>query len=114
MTARSIEAGAVLAQEGDPITEFLVILEGEIHFRRDKDPSAGVLVGFAGQAVGVLPFSRLKTSIGRVWAVQFTRIADMDASRRNVLVNRALYLLKRLGWLLAYIIHRAALCTSAS
>src|SRR5260370_16107771 len=96
MTARSIEAGAVLAQEGDPITEFLVILEGEIHFRRDKDPSAGVLVGYAGQAVGVLPFSRLKTSIGRVWAVQFTRIAAMDASRLNELVHRAPTLAQRL------------------
>jgi signal transduction histidine kinase len=96
MTVRSLEAGAVLVQEGYPITEFQVILEGEIHFRRDGDPSAGVLVGHAGQAIGVLPFSRLKTSIGRVWAVQFTRIAAMDASHLTELVHRAPTLAQRL------------------
>jgi signal transduction histidine kinase len=96
MTLRCFEAGAVLAHEGDPITEFQVILEGEIHFRRDGDPSAGVLVGSAGQAIGVLPFSRLKTSIGRVSAVQFTRIAAMHASHLNELVHRAPTLAQRL------------------
>jgi signal transduction histidine kinase len=96
MTARSIEAGAVIAQEGDPITEFQVILEGEIHYRRDEDPSAGVFVGSAGQAFGVLPFSRLKTSMGRIWAVRFTRVAAMDASRLSELVQRAPTLAQRL------------------
>ena len=96
MTVRSIEPGDVLAREGEPITEFQVILEGEIQFRRDADPSASVIVASAGQAIGVLPFSRLKTSIGRVWAVRFSRIAAMDASHLHELVSRAPTLAQRL------------------
>ena len=95
MTVRSIEAGDVITREGEPITEFQVILEGEIHFRRDADPSAA-MVASAGQPIGVLPFSRLKTSIGRVWAVRFTRLAAMDASHLRELVYRAPILAQRL------------------
>jgi signal transduction histidine kinase len=95
MTVRSIEAGDVLTREGEPITEFQVILEGEIHFRRDADPSA-TMVASAGQPIGVLPFSRLKTAIGRVWAVRFTRLAAMDASHLRELVYRAPILAQRL------------------
>jgi signal transduction histidine kinase len=95
MTVRSIEAGDVITREGEPITEFQVILEGEIHFQRDADPSA-TMVASAGQPIGVLPFSRLKTSIGRVWAVRFTRLAAMDASHLRELVYRAPILAQRL------------------
>ena len=95
MTVRSIEAGDVITREDEPITEFQVILEGEIHFQRDADPSA-TMVASAGQPIGVLPFSRLKTSIGRVWAVRFTRLAAMDASHLRELVYRAPILAQRL------------------
>ncbi len=96
MRVRTIEAGGVLLREGDSVTEFGVILEGEIHFRRESDPSAGVMVASAGQPVGVLPFSRLKTSFGRAWAVRFTRIANMDASHLREVVYRAPILAQRL------------------
>jgi signal transduction histidine kinase len=96
MRVRTIEAGGVLLREGDSVTEFGVILEGEIHFRRESDPSAGVMVASAGQPVGVLPFSRLKTSFGRAWAVRFTRIAHMDASHLREVVYRAPILAQRL------------------
>jgi signal transduction histidine kinase len=96
MTVRGIEAGGVLLREGEPVTEFGVILEGEIHFRRESDPSAAVLVASAGQAIGVLPFSRLKTSLGRAWAVRFTRVATMDASHLREVVYRAPILAQRL------------------
>jgi signal transduction histidine kinase len=96
MKVRSMEAGDVLLREGEPVTEFGVILEGEVHFRRESDPSAAVLVGSAGQAIGVLPFSRLKTSLGRAWAVRFTRVAAMDASHLRELVYRAPNLAQRL------------------
>jgi signal transduction histidine kinase len=89
MTVRSFEAGDVLLREGEPVTEFGVILEGEIHFRRDSDPFAAVLVGSAGQPIGVLPFSRMKTSLGRAWAVRFTRVAAMDSAHLRELVYRA-------------------------
>lgn len=96
MTVRRIEAGGVLLREGEPVTEFGVILEGEIHFRRESDPSAAVLVASVGQPIGVLPFSRLKTSLGRAWAVRLTRIAAMDASHLREVVYRAPLLAQRL------------------
>ena len=96
MKVRSIEAGDLLLREGEPVTEFGVILEGEIHFRRESDPSAGVLVAEAGDPIGVLPFSRLKTSRGRAWAVRFTRVAAMDASLLREVVYRAPLLAQRL------------------
>jgi signal transduction histidine kinase len=96
MTVRSLEAGDVILREGQPVTEFGVILEGEIHFRRESDPSAAVLVADAGDPIGVLPFSRLKTSRGRAWAVRFTRVAVMDASHLREVVYRAPLLAQRL------------------
>jgi signal transduction histidine kinase len=96
MTIRSIEAGGVLLREGDPVTEFGVILEGEIQFRRESDPFASVLVATAGDPIGMLPFSRLKNSFGRAWAVRFTRIAAMDASHLREVVYRAPLVAQRL------------------
>jgi signal transduction histidine kinase len=96
MTLRSVEAGDVLTREGEPITELQVILEGEIHFTRESDPSAGVMIAAEGQPIGVLPFSRLKTSMGRVQAVRPTRLAAMDASHLRELVYRAPTLAQRL------------------
>jgi signal transduction histidine kinase len=96
MTLRRYNAGDIVLREGAPVTEFQVILEGEIHYQRESDPSAGVLVVTAGHPIGVLPFSRIKTSIGRVLAVQFTRLATMDAVHLRELVYRAPILAQRL------------------
>lgn len=96
MTVRTFEAGEVIFREGDPVTEFIVILEGEIHFQKDSDPFANVIVNSPGQATGVLPFSRVKTAAGRGWAVRFTRVAAMAASHLRELVYRAPILAQRL------------------
>jgi signal transduction histidine kinase len=96
MNIHTLKAGEILLREGEPVTEFGVILEGEIHFRRDSDPSAGVLVAETGDPIGVLPFSRLKTSRGRAWSVRFTRVAAMDASHLGEVVYRAPLLAQRL------------------
>jgi len=94
MEVRRYEAGDVIAREGDPAREFVVILQGELHFR----PSAydEIIVTTAGQATGVLPFSRIKTWVGRGWAAQATRIGAMDASHLPELVYRAPLLAQRL------------------
>ena len=94
MEVRCYEAGDVIAREGDPAREFVVILQGELHFR----PSAHdeIIVTTAGQATGVLPFSRIKTWVGRGWAAQATRIGAMDASHLPELVYRAPLLAQRL------------------
>ncbi|MCI0627859.1 MAG: ATP-binding protein [Acidobacteria bacterium] len=96
MGVRRFEAADVFVREGDPVTEFQVILEGEIHFRRDGDPSANVFVVVSGQAIGVLPFSRMKTWGARGWAVQATKIGAMDVSHLRELVYRAPTLAQRL------------------
>jgi len=96
MEVRRLEAGEVFVREGDPATEFHVILEGEIHFRRDGDRSANVFVVASGQAIGVLPFSRMKAWSARGWAVQATRIGAMNASHLRELVYRAPALAQRL------------------
>ena len=94
MEVRRYEAGDIIAREGDPAREFVVILQGELHFR----PSAydEIIVTTAGQATGVLPFSRIKTWVGRGWAAQATRIGAMDASHLPELVYRAPLLAQRL------------------
>jgi signal transduction histidine kinase len=96
MEVRRFEAGDVFVREGDPATQFQVILEGEIHFRRDGDRSANVFIVPAGQAIGVLPFSRMKTWGARGWAVQATKIGAMDVSHLRELVYRAPTLAQRL------------------
>lgn len=96
MAVRRFEVGDVFVREGDAATQFQVILEGEIQFRRDGDPSANVFIFAAGEAIGVLPFSRMKTWSVRGWAVQATKIGTMDVSHLRELVYRAPTLAQRL------------------
>lgn len=93
---RCFESGEVIMREGMPATEFVVILEGEIHIRRVGDPYAPVFVRVAGQATGVLPFSRIKIIRGRGTAVGRTRLAVMPASALRELVYRAPNLAQKL------------------
>jgi signal transduction histidine kinase len=94
LKVRRYENGEVMVREGDPARDFIIVLEGEMHFR----PSGfdEIIVATAGRATGVLPFSRMKTTSGRGWAVQATRIGTMDASLHRELVYRAPLLAQRL------------------
>jgi len=94
MEARQFDSGDVAVIEGDPATEFVVILAGELHFRRSGRDE--VVIGSAGEVTGILPFSRMKTWGGRGWAAQATRVAVMDASHLRELVYRAPLLAQRL------------------
>lgn len=96
LQVRCYESGDIIVKEGSPATEFIVILEGEFHFRRPNDPYSPVFVRSAGQATGVLPFSRLKVIRGRVTAVGSTRIAVMPATELRELVYRAPCLAQKL------------------
>jgi signal transduction histidine kinase len=86
---RCYESGDLIIKEGTPASEFIVVLEGEFHFRRPNDPYFPVIVKQAGQATGVLPFSRMKVVRGRGTAVGNTRIAVMPATDLRELVYRA-------------------------
>ena len=93
---RHYEAGDVIVREGSPATHFMVVIEGEFHFRRMSDPYYPVFVTSAGQPTGLLPFSRMKTIPGRGTAVRQTRIAVMPAEHLRELVYRAPNLAQKL------------------
>jgi len=95
-TVYCFESGEIIIREGSPAKDFIVILEGELHFRRPSDPYAAVFVRTAGQPTGVLPFSRIKVVGGRGTAVGRTRIALMPATELRELVYRAPNLAQKL------------------
>lgn len=92
----SYESGETIVQEGSPAKDFIVVLAGELHYRRSNDPYAPVFVRTVGQPTGVLPFSRMKIVGGRGSAVGPTRIAVMPASELRELVYRAPNLAQKL------------------
>jgi signal transduction histidine kinase len=93
---RCYESGEVIIREGSPAKDFIVVLEGEFHFRQPGDPYAPVFVRCAGHATGVLPFSRMKVVRGRGTAVGKTRVAVMPATELRELVYRAPNLAQKL------------------
>lgn len=93
---RSFEPGEIIVREGSPATHFMVVLEGEFQYRRPSDPYSPVYVTGAGQATGVLPFSRIKVIAGRATAVGRTRVAAMPATDLRELVYRAPNLAQKL------------------
>jgi signal transduction histidine kinase len=93
---RSFEPGETIVSEGSPATHFMVVLEGEFHFRRASEPYSPTLVTRTGQATGLLPFSRMKVINGRGIAVGRTRIAVMPAANLRELVYRAPSLAQKL------------------
>jgi signal transduction histidine kinase len=90
------ESGEIIVKEGSPAKDFMVVLEGEMHYRRSSDPYAAVYVRTAGQPTGVLPFSRIKVIGGRGTAVGRTCIAVMPATELRELVYRAPNLAQKL------------------
>jgi len=93
---RCYEAGEEFVKPGDPATEFIVVLEGELHFLRDSDLYGGAFIRLPGQPTGVLPFSRMTTIRGRGLAVKASRAAVMHASHLRELVYKAPCLAQKL------------------
>jgi signal transduction histidine kinase len=94
MEVRTYDAGTVVMHAGEPANEFIIMLEGEVHFRRQGVDQ--VIVLQAGQPTGVLPFSRMRTWPAPGWAAQPLRIAAMDIMHIRELVYRAPVLAQRL------------------
>ena len=93
---RCLETGARFVKSGAPADEFMVVLEGELHFVRDGDPIGNLFIVYPGQPSGVLPFSRMRTFRGNGWAVQPSRVIVMHASHLRELVFRAPALAEKL------------------
>jgi len=90
------EAGEIVVNEGDPATWLAFIMEGEFQYSRPSNPSIGVFTVGAGEAAGVLPFSRMKTFPGRGCASKPTRIARLDVKYLRELACRAPNLTEKL------------------
>ncbi len=95
-TVTCYEQGECVVQMGAPATDFVVALEGELHFRRENDPYGQTYIAKAGEPSGVLPFSRMKTYRGRGIAAKPSRIAMMNVSHLRELVYRAPNLAQKL------------------
>jgi signal transduction histidine kinase len=94
--------GTQIFREGEPATKMSILLQGEVHFRRQQG-GAGLFIGRAGQITGLLPFSRMKTFGGYgfaasdVWGLQLDRdrfpemlaaIPSMAQRSVSILVDR--------------------------
>jgi signal transduction histidine kinase len=93
---RCLAAGEQFIKTGEPATEFMVVLEGEVHFARDGDAYGNDFIRTAGQPTGVLPFSRMKMFRGRGWAVPPSRVIVMQSSHLSELVYQAPMLTQKL------------------
>jgi signal transduction histidine kinase len=80
---QDLAPGEISTVEGSPADRMIMVVEGEIHARREKGPADGQLrIIRAGDVSGMLPFSRL---------VHFPLTARAAAPTRLVLVQAALF-----------------------
>lgn len=89
MRVLTLDGGEVFVEAGQPVTDFVFVLEGEMHYERENDPFGHRFIRVSGQSAGLLPFSRMKVARGRGRAVGKTRLALMDGVHLRELVWRA-------------------------
>jgi signal transduction histidine kinase len=70
------EEGTLLAREGEEVMNMSFILEGELRYQ-SSEPGWPVFIARAGQATGVLPFSRLRRYNGDAYATTRLRAAQL-------------------------------------
>jgi signal transduction histidine kinase len=89
--------GTLLISAGEPAEWLVVILEGELHGRRNDDSqSPSLFIGRTGQVTGLLPFSRMTTFPSTVHAVGSTRIARLHKDLFRQMMERIPELKQRL------------------
>ena len=93
---RCFEAGEVFVKPGQPAKDFMVVLEGEMHYQQKGDLYGGAFTLLPGEAGGVLPFSRLTVSSGTGVAAKWSRVLLMDRSNLRELVYQAPCLAEKL------------------
>ena len=65
-----VARGGLLFREEDPVVYMTIILQGEIHLRRERAGQNALYIGRSGQITGLLPFSRMKKYAGNGYAAQ--------------------------------------------
>jgi signal transduction histidine kinase len=78
---RRLQPGEAVIVEGSPADRMMVLLEGELHGRRERGPSDGfITVLRAGEVSGMLPFSRMTTFGLTVRAVVASRLLSLPTA----------------------------------
>ncbi len=98
---KRLEAGEIVAREGDPLDNLTVMLEGEMRIQRGSGPDALVFRAYAGQVSGLLPYSRLTHYSGTVQAVLPTHVALLHRRHFQEMLQRIPVLGQRLVALMA-------------
>jgi len=70
------EEGTLLAREGEEVVSMNFIVDGELRYQSSQ-PGWPVFMARAGQATGVLPFSRLRRYAGNAYATTRLRVAQL-------------------------------------
>jgi signal-transduction protein with cAMP-binding, CBS, and nucleotidyltransferase domain len=86
---KCFEEGELFVTAGQQASEFVVVLEGELHYHPFGDQYGGAFALLPGQPGGVLPFSRLATYRNNGVAVKWSRVIAMDKSNLRELVYQA-------------------------
>lgn len=89
-TIRSFEAGEVMRPEGAPIDTMWVVLSGHITFHGGRGATRGKIADwYAGDAAGLLPYSRLKTSPGEAIAEERTETFEVGREHLTRMISEA-------------------------
>ncbi len=93
-----LEPGEILFREGDPPTDMVAVIEGEIRARREEgSPDDRVVVRKAGKITGMLPNSRLAVSPMTGRATVATRVAAFSTDLFPEMLRRIPVLQARLA-----------------
>jgi signal transduction histidine kinase len=87
---RTFEAGTVVTGEGEPIDSMWVVLSGHISFHGGRGATRGKIADwYAGDAAGLLPYSRLQTSPGEAIAEERTETFQLGRDQFPGLLREA-------------------------
>lgn len=70
------EEGAHLVSPGELAEHMNIIVDGQLRFQ-NSDPNSPVIIARAGQATGLLPFSRLRRYPGNAYAIERLRVSRL-------------------------------------
>lgn len=72
------EEGALLVKPGELAEHLNIIVDGQLRFQ-SSDPNSPVIIARAGQATGLLPFSRLRRYSGNAYAIERLRVSRLHS-----------------------------------
>jgi signal transduction histidine kinase len=89
-TIRTFEAGEIMRHEGAAIDTMWLVLSGHISFHGGRGATRGKIADwYAGDAAGLLPYSRLKTSPGEAIAEERTETFEVGREHFTGMISEA-------------------------